>query len=97
MMQFDQDVNSLEDFLADDEPELSDKKWRFKARVNSLMQHHNNTRESAEAMIETVIRTKETDKRCACGAVAQFVVKDTKEIVCGVCRVARGIDLTTCL
>ena len=87
----------IEDFLADDEPDLHDKQWRFKARVNKLMQHHNSTREDAEAIVETVIRTKETDKRCTCGEVAQFVVKGTKEIVCGACRIARCIDRNSCL
>ncbi len=91
MMNFDADADSIEDLLAglDDEPELTDKKYRFKERVNSLMQHHNLLREDAESAVENVIRTKETDKRCACGSVAQFVVKATKEIVCGECRKKR--------
>jgi hypothetical protein len=95
-MNFDAD-NGIEDFLSDDEPELTDKAWRFKERVNTLMRLHNRVRSDAEAMVETVIRTKETDKRCACGLVAQFVVKDSKEIVCGICRTQRKIDLKDCL
>ena len=99
MMSFDCDADSIEDLLAgmEDEPELTDKKWRFKARVNSLMQHHNLLREDAEAVIENVIRTKETDKRCACGDVADVVVKATKEIVCGECCKKRGIANEHCV
>jgi hypothetical protein len=93
-MNFDQD-NTIDDFL--DEPELWDKGYRFKERVNALMQHHNMTREGAEGCIENVIRTKETDKRCTCGAVAQFVVKGTQEIVCGSCRKARQIPQERCI
>lgn len=87
-MNFDMDADSVEDLLAgmEDEPELTDKKWRFKARVNSLMQHHNLLREDAEEMVETVIRTKETDKHCACGEVADFFDKATKIIICGKCK-----------
>lgn len=88
MLNFDEDVNSIEDFLADfdGEPELTDKKWRFKARVNDLMNHHNFTRSDAEESVETVIRTKETDKRCACGEVAQhFDKQDKRKIYCGKC------------
>jgi hypothetical protein len=98
-MNFDMDADSVEDLLAgiEDEPELTDKKYRFKERVNSLMNHHNALREDAEAMVETVIRTKETSKRCACGEVAQFVVKHSKEIVCGTCRKARQIPEGDCL
>lgn len=94
MLNFDDDVESVEDFLADfdDEPELSDKKWRFKARVNSLMQHHNLLRDDAEEVVETVIRTKETDKRCDCGEVAQmFDPKDRRKIYCGACAFAIGL------
>lgn len=92
MLNFDQDVESVEDFLAelDEEPELTDKKWRFRQRVNDLMNHHNLTRSDAEEAVETVIRTKETDKRCACGEVAQFFdPADKRKIYCGVCWVAR--------
>ena len=96
MFDFDAD-NGIEDFLSDDEPELTDKRWRFKQRVNDLMKRHNHTREGAEAIVENVIRTKETDKNCACGKVAQFVVKATKEIVCGYCLEARHIDRKDCL
>lgn len=71
----------------DDEPELSDKQWRFKDRVNGLMRRHNLTRGDAEQVVETVIRTKETDKRCKCGDVAQYFDKETKEIFCGDCWV----------
>ena len=86
MLTFDAD-NVIEDFLAsEDEVDLTLKRWRFKERVNHLMQRNNLMRDAAEAMVETVIRTKETDSRCACGKVAQFVVRETKEIVCGVCR-----------
>ena len=88
MLNFDDDVNSVDDFLADleDEPELTDKRYRFKERVNSLMKRHNLIRDAAEEMVETVIRTKETDKRCACGAVAQHVdKKDQRKIYCGEC------------
>lgn len=88
MLNFDDDVNSVEDFLAelDEEPELTDKKWRFKERVNDLMKRHNLTRSDAEQITETVIRTKETDKRCACGQVAQvFDPKDKRKIYCGRC------------
>ena len=88
MLNFDDDVDSVEDFLADleVEPELTDKKWRFKERVNSLMQHHNMTRGDAEQCVETVIRTKETDKRCACGEVAQFFDPSNKRLIyCGKC------------
>lgn len=88
MLNFDDDVDSVEDFLADfdAEPELTDKKWRFKARVNDLMNRHNFTRSDAEESVETVIRTKETDKRCACGEVAdRFDPKDKRKIYCGHC------------
>lgn len=88
MLNFDDDVNSVEDFLADleVEPELSDKKWRFKERVNDLMKHHNLTHSDANKCVETVIRTKETTKRCACGEVAQFFdPKDKRKIYCGKC------------
>lgn len=60
-MNFDEDVNSLDDFLNDDEPDLTDKKWRFKARVTRLMNQHNLTRESAEKVVKEVIKTKEND------------------------------------
>ena len=92
MLEFDADVDSVEDFLAelDEEPELTDKKWRFKARVQSLMDHHNLTRSDAEEAIETVIRTKETDKRCACGEVAQFFdPADKRKIYCGPCWISK--------
>jgi hypothetical protein len=96
MLDFDADVNSVEDFLADldAEPELTDKKWRFKNRVNDLMKHHNFLREDAEHAVETVIRTKETDKRCACGEVAQhFDPADKRKIYCGNCwRGTENID-----
>lgn len=50
MLNFDDDVDSVEDFLADleDEPELTDKKWRFKDRVNGMMKRHNFTKSEAE-------------------------------------------------
>lgn len=57
-MNFDQD-NTIEDFLADDEPDLHDKKYRFKARVTRLMQRHNLSREDAEDVVTTVVKTKE--------------------------------------
>lgn len=61
-MNFDQDAESLDDLLGDwDEPDLTDKKWRFKARVSRLMNMHNLTRESAEEVVKTVIRTKEKE------------------------------------
>lgn len=88
MLNFDDDVDSVEDFLADfeEEPELTDKKWRFKERVNVLMKRHNLVRSEAEESVETVIRTKETTKRCVCGAVAQyFDPKDKRRIYCGDC------------
>lgn len=88
MLEFDDDVDSVEDFLADleVEPELTDKKWRFKDRVNQMMKRHNLVRSDAEEIIETVIRTKETDKRCACGLVAQcFDPSDKRKIYCGGC------------
>jgi hypothetical protein len=94
MLNFDDDVNDVTYFLADleVEPELTDKKWRFKQRVNDLMQHHNNTRSDAEEIIETVIRTKETDKRCACGEVAQmFDPADKRKIYCGKCALEKGL------
>lgn len=87
-MNFDQDADNIEDLLADinEEPELTDKKWRFKDRVRLLMNRHNLLREDAEAITETVIRTKETDERCACGKVAQHFDKhDKKKIYCGEC------------
>ena len=89
MLNFDDDVNSVEDFLADleEEPELTDKKWCFKARVTRLMNHHNLLREDAEEAVETVIRTKETIKRCACGEVGQFFdSQDKRKIYCGRCK-----------
>jgi len=89
MLNFDDDVDSVQDFLSDmeDEPELTDKKWRFKERVNQLMRSHNFVREDAEQITETVIRTKETDKRCACGEVAQFFDPiDKRKIYCGDCK-----------
>jgi len=89
MLNFDDDVNSVEDFLADmeEEPELTDKKWRFKDRVNQLIRSHNFVREDAEEIAETVIRTKETTKRCACGEVAQhFDKQDKRKIYCGNCK-----------
>lgn len=89
MLNFDDDVNNIQDFLADfdDEPDLHDKKYRFKERVNGLMSRYNYTRENAEEVVETVIRTKETDKRCACGKVAQhFDPADKRKIYCGECR-----------
>lgn len=89
MLNFDDDVNNVEDFLADFEiePELTDKRYRFKERTNMLMKRHNFTKSDAEEIVETVIRTKETDKRCACGAVAQcFDKQDTRKIYCGVCK-----------
>lgn len=92
MLNFDEDVNSVDDFLADlqEEPELSDKKWRFKERVRGLMNRHNLTTADAEEVVETVIRTKEVDKRCACGAVAQtFDPKDKRKIYCMRCWNAR--------
>ena len=95
-MNFDQD-NSIENFLEDDEPELWDKGYHFKERVNGLMLRYNMTREHAEGNVENVIRTKQTKKRCACGDVADFVVTDTKEIVCGKCRKARNIPIERCI
>ena len=60
MLNFDDDVESLDDFL-DDGPELSDPKYRFKERVNLLMKRHNRTKREAEEIVTTVIRTKEQD------------------------------------
>lgn len=74
-MNFDADVESFDDYLADDEPELSDPKYRFKERVNDLMKRHNNlNKREAEEVITEVIYTKGT-KRCKCGEVAQFVLR----------------------
>lgn len=59
-MNFDQDADSIEDLLATiDEPDLTDKKYRFKERVTRLMNAHNFTRETAEEIVADVIRTKE--------------------------------------
>lgn len=88
MLNFDEDVSSVDDFLADldEEPELTDKKWRFKARVNDLMKRHNLLRADAELITETVIRTKETNKRCKCGEVAQFFDRANPRLIyCGRC------------
>lgn len=88
MLNFDDDVDSVDDFLADldAEPELTDKKYRFKERVNDLMKRHNLITSDAEECVETVIRTKETSKRCACGEVAQcFDPQDKRKIYCGAC------------
>jgi hypothetical protein len=84
-MNFDDD-GFIDDYLSDDEPELTDKKYRFKERVNDLMKRHNHTRAVAEEITETVIRTKETDKRCECGKVAQrFDPNNKHKIYCGEC------------
>jgi hypothetical protein len=88
MLNFDDDVESIDDFLVDldVEPELTDKKWRFKERVNLLMKRHNRTRSEAEEIVETSIRTKETSKRCACGKVAQYFDPSNKRLIyCGAC------------
>ena len=59
MPEFDADIN-IEDFLEDDEPELSDPKYRFKERVTRLVRMHNNiSKKEAEEIVATVIRTKE--------------------------------------
>lgn len=99
MLEFDDDVSNVEDFLAefDNEPELTDKKWRFNARVHEVMKRHNLTRDDASGVIETVIRTKETDKRCKCGHVAYFVVRDSREILCSKCREEQIISIEDCL
>jgi hypothetical protein len=73
-MNFDEDVDSFDDYLADDWPELSDPKHRFKERVNQLMRQKNRTRTHAEEVITEVILTKCCGKFCKCGEVAQFVV-----------------------
>lgn len=94
MLEFDADVNSVDDFLADldYEPELTDKKWRFKERVNTLMKHHNMVRSDAEECVEIVIRTKETDKRCECGEVAQMFDPNNKRLIyCGNCAFRLGL------
>lgn len=90
MLDFDADVNNVEDFLAEldkTEVDLSDPRWRFKQQVKELMKAHpERTRSEAEEIIETVIRTKCTDKRCACGEVAQhFDPKQKSDIYCGKC------------
>ena len=90
MLDFDSDVNSVEDFLADleDEIDLHLPKWRFKEQVKELIKAHpERTRSEAEQIVETVIRTKCTEKRCACGEVAQFF--EGKEIFCGKCVPAK--------
>lgn len=94
MLDFDTE-GTIQDFLSDDEPELTDKRWRFKSRVNQLMKRHNLTRSDAENVVETVVRTKETDKRCKCGAVAQYFDKETKDIFCGICWVGQDRDPLT--
>ena len=83
-MNFDDDVESFDDFLANDEPELSDPKYRFKEQVRDLIKKHNCTKAEAEEVITTVIYTKYSDKRCKCGEVAQFVVRG--EIYCYDCH-----------
>jgi hypothetical protein len=94
MLDFDADVNSVEDFLADFEKEvdLTDKKWDFKRQVASLMKSHPRLlREDAENVVETVIRTKCTDKRCACGVVADlFDPNNRSQIYCGRCWYAKS-------
>ena len=55
-MNFDTD-NWFEEL--DDEPELTDKKYRFKERVTRLMNTHNLLCEDAEEVVKTVIKTKE--------------------------------------
>lgn len=82
-MNFDQDVESFDDYLTDEEPELSDPKYRFKERSRKLMQTHNFTKAVAEECIKTVIYTKCT-KRCKCGEVAQFVLRG--DIYCYDCH-----------
>jgi hypothetical protein len=86
MLDFDSDVNSVKDFLAelDEEVDLSDPKWNFKYHVKESMKK-GLTRSEAEESAETMIRTKCTNKRCACGEVAQFVEPKTKSIHCGRC------------
>jgi hypothetical protein len=84
-MNFDQDVESFDDYLTDDEPDLHDPKYRFNARVKQLMQRHNGrTKQEAEAVIREVIYTKESGKRCKCGEIAQFVVRG--DIFCYDCH-----------
>jgi len=93
LLNFDADVNSVEDFLADldEEVDLLAPKWRFKQQVNELMKAHPRLlREDAEQVVENVIRTKCTDKRCACGAVADlFDPNNRSQIYCGRCWYAR--------
>lgn len=55
-MNFDAD-NWFEEL--DDEPELSDPKYRFKERVTRLMRQHNRTKKEAEEIVTTAIKTKE--------------------------------------
>lgn len=87
-MNFDSDVESFDDFLADEEPELTDPKYRFRERVTRLVNMHNLTRDEAKEIVTTVIRTKESDKRCKCGEVAQVVIRE--EIYCGKCKQLAG-------
>ncbi len=95
MLNFDQDVSSVEDFLVEldkIEVDLTDPKWRFKEKVKELMRMHpDRTRSEAEEIVETVIRTKCTDKRCACGEVAQvFDPSNRTQIYCGRCWYAKS-------
>lgn len=85
-MNFDEDIESFDDYLDDDEPELTDPKYRFRERVNHLMKSHNRTRHEAEEVIKNVIYTK-GDKRCKCGEVAQWVVRG--DIFCYDCHPER--------
>lgn len=55
-MNFDED--GVFDWL-DDEPDLHDPKYRFRERVQRLVNLHNRTRKEAEEIVTTVIRTKE--------------------------------------
>lgn len=85
-MNFDEDVDSFDDYLAEDwmDIELHDPKHRFKERVNQLMRQKNRTRSHAEEVITEVILTKSCGRFCKCGDVAQFVVG--REIYCYDCH-----------
>ena len=90
MLSFDQDVNSIEDFLSDEDLiDLTDPKWNFKYHVRESMKK-GLTRSEAEQSVEETIRTKFTNKRCKCGEVAQvFDPEDKPQIYCGRCWYAK--------
>jgi hypothetical protein len=91
MLNFDADVASVDDFLTqlEEEVDLAEKKWNYKYHVKEAM-NKGLTRSEAEESVETMIRTKFTDKRCECGEVAQVVDKaDNNKIYCGRCWYAK--------